>query len=103
MSTPQQARNNIYMYTQVPFSMFVIWNIMQDERRPMVARMWYCDIGEKGNVPNWAAREKLLEHFLVGGKPLPGRVHGVSPLSPSFHEHSMGNVLGAFMRRRIPS
>lgn len=81
--------------------MSVIWNIVQDERRPMVARMWYCDIGEKGNVPNWAAREKLLDKFLVGGKPFPDRVHGVSLLSPSSNEDLRGNILGAFMRRSI--
>lgn len=44
----------------------------------MVVRMWYCDIGRRGNVPNWAVREKLLEKFLVGGKPVPGRVFDVS-------------------------
>lgn len=62
--------------------MFVVCNTVQDERRPMVARMWYCDIGKKGNVPNWAVREKYLDYFLVGGRPLPNRVHGVSLLSP---------------------
>ncbi|CAN0304872.1 unnamed protein product, partial [Laminaria digitata] len=48
-----------------------------DESRPMVVRMWYCDIGRRGNVPNWAVREKLLDKFLVGGKPVPDRVFDV--------------------------
>ncbi|CAM9759745.1 unnamed protein product [Ectocarpus sp. 13 AM-2016] len=46
----------------------------KDESRPLVVRLWYCDIGIKGNVPNWAVREKLLDKFLVGGKPVPERV-----------------------------
>jgi len=44
----------------------------------MVVRLWYCDFGVKGNVPNWAVREKLLDKFLVGGKPVPDRVLDVS-------------------------
>lgn len=44
----------------------------------MVVRLWYCDIGMRGNVPNWAVREKLLDKFLVGGKPVPDRVLDVS-------------------------
>ncbi|CAM9147172.1 unnamed protein product [Ectocarpus sp. 12 AP-2014] len=47
---------------------------LADESRPLVVRLWYCDIGIKGNVPNWAVREKLLDKFLVGGKPVPDRV-----------------------------
>lgn len=50
----------------------------QDESRPVVVRLWYCDIGRRGNVPNWAVREKLLDRFLVGGKPVPDRVFDVS-------------------------
>ena len=34
---------------------------LQDESKPMVVRMWYCDIGRRGNVPNWPVREKLLD------------------------------------------
>lgn len=44
----------------------------------MVVRLWYCDIGIRGNVPNWTVREKLLDKFLVGGKPVPDRVLDVS-------------------------
>ena len=44
----------------------------------MVVRMWYCDIGRRGNVPNWPVREKLLDKFLVGGKPVADRVFDVS-------------------------
>lgn len=44
----------------------------------MVVRLWYCDFGMRGNVPNWAVREKLLDKFLVGGKPVPDRVLEVS-------------------------
>ncbi|CAM9513186.1 unnamed protein product [Pylaiella littoralis] len=40
----------------------------------MLVRLWYCDIGIRGNVPNWTVREKLLDKFLVGGKPVPDRV-----------------------------
>lgn len=29
-------------------------------------------------MPNWAVREKLLDKFLVGGKPVPDRVFDVS-------------------------
>lgn len=50
----------------------------QDEKRPMLVRLWYCDIGIRGNVPNWTVREKLLDKFLVGGKPVPDRVLDVS-------------------------
>lgn len=50
---------------------------VQDEERPNVVRLWYCDIGRRGNVPNWAVREKLLDRFLVGGKPVPERVFDV--------------------------
>ncbi|CAM9676067.1 unnamed protein product [Scytosiphon promiscuus] len=45
-----------------------------DEKKPMVVRLWYCDIGVRGNVPNWTVREKLLDKFLLGGKPVPERV-----------------------------
>lgn len=43
----------------------------------MVVRLWYGDIGRRGNVPNWVVREKLLDKFLVGGKPVPDRVFDV--------------------------
>lgn len=29
-------------------------------------------------MPNWAVREKLLDKFLVGGKPVPDRAFDVS-------------------------
>lgn len=50
----------------------------------MLVRLWYCDIGMRGNVPNWAVREKLLDKFLVGGKPVPDRVLDVSKPEPHF-------------------
>ena len=52
-------------------------NTAQGEHLPLVVRLVYCDIGVKGNVPNWAVREKILEKFLVGGKPVPDRVFEV--------------------------
>lgn len=47
-------------------------------------------------MPNWAVREKLLDKFLVGGKPVPDRVLEVwvgQALSSKRHFQPSSNLL----------
>lgn len=85
-------KENVFLY---------LFTILKDEKKPMVVRLWYCDIGIRGNMPNWTVREKLLDKFLVGGKPVPDRVLDVSPRENPHYSTVETLCFLAFLARKI--